>query len=108
EVEAVLQSAPWVAQVAVLACPDETRESEVLACVVAKSGEICDAALARRLHDFAAARLAYYKAPGWVLFMDHLPTTGTQKIQKHQLFAPTEDPRDRDGIHDLRPLKKRR
>ncbi|MEQ1612716.1 MAG: AMP-binding protein, partial [Hyphomicrobiaceae bacterium] len=33
EVEAVLQSAPWVAQVAVLACPDETRESEVLACV---------------------------------------------------------------------------
>jgi acyl-CoA synthetase (AMP-forming)/AMP-acid ligase II len=108
EVEAVLQSAPWVKQVAVLACPDETRESEVLACIVLKPGEIAENALALRLHDWAAARLAYYKAPGWVLFMEHLPTTGTQKIQKHQLFTPGEDPRSRDGIHDLRRHKKRR
>jgi crotonobetaine/carnitine-CoA ligase len=108
EVEAVLHSAPWVAQVAVLACPDETRESEVLACVVAKSGQSTDAALAHRLHDWAADRLAYYKAPGWVLFMDQLPTTGTQKIQKHQLLERGEDPRSRPGIHDLRHLKKRR
>ncbi len=108
EVEAVLQSAPWVAQVAVLACPDELRESEVLACVVAKPGETADADLARRLHDWAADRLAYYKAPGWLLFMDRLPTTGTQKIQKHQIFDRQEDPRGRAGIHDLRHCKKRR
>jgi crotonobetaine/carnitine-CoA ligase len=108
EVEAVLQSAPWVKQVAVVACPDEVREAEVLACVVPRAGTSIDAALARDLHDWAAERLAYYKAPGWVLFLDALPTTGTQKIQKHQIFGKGEDPRQRAGIHDLRHLKKRR
>ncbi len=107
EVEAVLQSAPWVAQVAILPCPDEVRESEVLACIVVRPGETADHALALQLHGWAAARLAYYKAPGWVLFLDTLPTTGTQKIQKHQIFSSTEDPRARTGIHDLRALKKR-
>jgi acyl-CoA synthetase (AMP-forming)/AMP-acid ligase II len=107
EVEAVLQSAPWVAQVAVLPCPDELRESEVLACVVTKAGEPENFNLARCTHDWAAERLAYYKAPGWLLFLPALPTTGTQKLQKHQIFEPNEDPRTRAGIHDLRALKRR-
>ncbi len=108
EVEAVLQSAPFVHQVAVLACPDETREAEVLACVVPRKGETPDHALAKCVHAWADARLAYYKAPGWVLFLDALPTTGTQKIQKHQIFSTGEDPRARASIFDLRHLKKRR
>ena len=73
-----------------------------------KAGEPTNFDLARRIHDWAADRLAYYKAPGWVLFLTSLPTTGTQKIQKHQIFARGEDPRMRVGIHDLRTLKKRR
>ena len=32
-------------------------------------------------------RLAYYKAPGSVHLVDSLPTTGTQKIQKHAIFG---------------------
>ena len=108
EVEAVLQSAPCVAQVAVIAAPDELREAEVLACVVLHEGERADLATARQLHSWAAERLAYYKAPGWVLFLKSLPTTGTQKIQRHLIFAKNEDPRRRDGIHDLREAKKRR
>ncbi len=108
EVEAVLQTAPWVHQVAVLACPDETREAEVLACVVVKGGQTPNLALAERIHAWADERLAYFKAPGWVLFLDTLPTTGTQKIQKYQIFKPGEDPRSRADIFDLRHLKKRR
>jgi acyl-CoA synthetase (AMP-forming)/AMP-acid ligase II len=108
EVEAVLQAAPEVAQVAVLGCPDETRETEVLACIVPKAGQRPDQALAEHLHAWAADRLAYYKAPGWIIFLTQLPTTGTQKIQKHQIFSKGEDPRTRSGIFDLRPLKKRR
>ena len=108
EVEAILQSAPFVHQVAVLPCPDEMREAEVLACIVPRDGEQPDLALAGQVHAWVDARLAYYKAPGWVLFLDALPTTGTQKIQKHEIFSTGEDPRTKAGIFDLRHMKKRR
>ena len=48
EVEAVLQAHDAVAQVAVLAVPDELREEEVMACVVPMPGVTPDAALAER------------------------------------------------------------
>ena len=107
EIEAVLQAHDAVAQVAVVAAPDELREEEVLACIVPMAGIEADAALAETLFEQCNARLAYFKAPGWVLFLDKLPTTGTQKVQKTQIFKPGEDPRQRPGIIDLRARKKR-
>ena len=47
------------------------------------------------LMDWCLARLAYFKAPGWILFVERLPTTGTQKVQKTQIFPRGEDPRRR-------------
>ncbi|PYM81952.1 MAG: long-chain fatty acid--CoA ligase [Candidatus Rokuibacteriota bacterium] len=108
EVEAALQAHEAVAQVAVLAVPDEVREEEVMACVVPMPGVTADAALADRLVDWCLARLAYFKAPGWVVFLDRLPTTGTQKVQKTQIFPRGEDPRRRAGSLDLRARKRRR
>ena len=108
EVEAALQAHEAVAQVAVLAVPDEVREEEVMACVVPMPGVTADAALADRLVDWCLARLAYFKAPGWVVFLDRLPTTGTQKVQKTQIFPRGEDPRRRAGSLDLRDRKRRR
>ncbi|MBM3492242.1 MAG: ATP-dependent acyl-CoA ligase [Alphaproteobacteria bacterium] len=108
EVEACLQAHPEVAQVAVLAVPDALRDEEVLACVVAMPGAAGDAAQAVRLFDWCFERLAYYKAPGWLVFVDGLPTTGTQKIQKQNIFPPGQDPRARPDAHDLRSRKKRR
>ena len=70
EVEATLQAHEAVAQVAVLAVPDEIREEEVMACVVAMAGAAPDRALAEELFEWCRARLAYFKAPGWVLFVD--------------------------------------
>jgi acyl-CoA synthetase (AMP-forming)/AMP-acid ligase II len=107
EVEAVLQAHEGVAQVAVLAAVDELREEEVLACVVPMPGVAAGTALAEALFQHCNARLAYFKAPGWMLFLDRLPTTGTQKVQKTLIFAPGEDPRVRAGIVDLRARKKR-
>ena len=108
EVEALLLTHPLVAQAAVLAVPDEMREEEVLACIVLRDGAAPDASAAiRTLFDYCHANLAYYKAPGWVWVTDHIPTTATQKIQKHQIFAPGIDPRTLAGMIDLRALKKR-
>jgi crotonobetaine/carnitine-CoA ligase len=67
-----------------------------------------DLALAQGLVDWCLDRLAYFKAPGWVLFVDSLPTTGSQKVQKAQIFPRGEDPRARPGALDLRDRKKRR
>jgi crotonobetaine/carnitine-CoA ligase len=108
EVEAVLQAHEAVAQVAVLAVRDELREEEVMACVVPMPGVTPDAALAAGLLDWCLDKLAYFKAPGWVLFLDRLPTTGTQKVQKTHIFPRGEDPRTRAGCIDLRERKKRR
>jgi crotonobetaine/carnitine-CoA ligase len=108
EVEACLQAHPAVAQIAVLAVPDEVREEEVMACIVPMPGVTPDRPLADDLQAWCLERLAYFKAPGWLLFVEALPTTGTQKVQKTQIFPRGEDPRRRVGALDLREAKKRR
>jgi crotonobetaine/carnitine-CoA ligase len=108
EVEACLQSHGSVAQVAVLAVRDELREEEVMACVVPMPGVQPGPGLADELQDWCLGWLAYFKAPGWVLFIDRLPTTGTQKVQKSEIFPRGEDPRRRPGVLDVRDRKKRR
>jgi crotonobetaine/carnitine-CoA ligase len=106
EIEATLLSHPEVQQVAVLAVKDELREEEVLACVVLK-GSASTAGAAERLFQHCYERMAYYKAPGWMHFLDCLPTTGTQKIQKHTIYPGGIDPRTAPGVIDLRAHKKR-
>jgi acyl-CoA synthetase (AMP-forming)/AMP-acid ligase II len=106
EVEAVLLTYPEVQQAAVMAVKDELREEEVLACVVLKhKAPNKEAAMALFQHCYE--RLAYYKSPGWIHIVDTLPTTGTQKIQKHSIYPGNVDPRRVTGVIDLRALKKR-
>jgi crotonobetaine/carnitine-CoA ligase len=106
EIEQALASHPAVALCAVLAVPDAMRQEEVLACVVPRSDATAGAALAESIVEHALARLAYYKAPGWVRFVAELPTTGSQKVQKFRLFADGDDPLA--GAIDLRARKQRR
>ena len=94
EVEAVLQQHPLVKSVAVAAVPDAVRGDEVMALVVAQvppAGEDAMALAARALVEWALSQLAYYKAPGYVAFVDALPLTATNKIQRGELktLAPT-------------------
>src|SRR5699024_1076100 len=120
EVEALLLLHPRVRQVAVMAVQDEIREAEVLACVALKDdlnpGESLDIArlsieerqaIANELFAFCFERLAYYKAPGTLWLSNEIPTTGTQKIQKHRIFEPDTDPRQLDGMIDFRDQKRR-
>lgn len=105
EVEAVLAAHPAVARVAVLAVPDEMRDEEVLAVVVPVAGSGGDVTMAGDLVRHCLDQLAYYKAPGWIVFRDALPVTSTNKLQKSGIFAKGVDPRV-DAL-DLRGLKKR-
>ena len=106
EVEALLLTHPDVAQAAVVAVKDELREEEVLACIVLKR-KLPPAEAAEALFRFCYERLAYYKAPGFIHIVDSLPTTGTQKIQKHAIYSAGIDPRYVAGVVDLRARKKR-
>lgn len=106
EVEALLLTHPDVQQAAVMAVKDELRDEEVLACVVLKHKLPAEGA-AEALFRYCYERLAYYKAPGWIHILEALPTTGTQKIQKHTIYGDSVDPRSMAGIIDFRTLKKR-
>lgn len=90
EVESVLLQHPRVKAAAVAAVPDAVRGDEVLACIVG-DGIANDAesrrAAATDIVDWCLARLAYYKAPGYVAFVDALPLTTSQKVQRGELRA---------------------
>ncbi|MDQ2092848.1 AMP-binding protein [Rhodalgimonas zhirmunskyi] len=107
EVENILLADERVVNAAVLAVADEIREEEVLACVILADGVEAGADTARGIFEQAFEKMAYYKAPGWILFVETLPVTGTQKVVKHQIFGPDEDPRTHPDIHDLRGLKRK-
>ena len=108
EVETVLCAHPAVKQIAVLAVPDEKTGEEILACIVPAPDRTVNDKLALSIFDYCNEQLAYYKAPGWVLFLDRMPVTPTQKVSKTQIFASGEDPRALPGVIDLRAMKKRK
>ncbi|HUT76529.1 MAG TPA: long-chain-fatty-acid--CoA ligase [Polyangia bacterium] len=82
EVEAALYDHPAVLEAAVFALPDETWGETVAAAVVLRPGL---AATAGELSDWCRARLAGYKIPRRVFFVDALPRTGSGKIAKRLL-----------------------
>ena len=105
EVEGVINLAPGVRQSAVVAGHDPVRQEEVVAFIAAETpGSV---ASAQELFDFCAARLAYFKLPAWIAYVDALPMTPTNKIQKHALLGADRDPASWPGIFDLRSAKSR-
>src|SRR5262249_24201726 len=85
EVEAALAGHPAIQQVAVIATPDQVRDEEVMACVVLAQKELLRKETAISIQDWCLERLAYFKAPGYVAFLDELPVTSTNKVQKAKL-----------------------
>jgi len=92
EIEEFLYTMPGVEDVQVVGVPD------------AKYGEVVGAYIKRAagstitetdVREFAAARMARYKAPTHVFFVDEYPQTASGKIQK---FLLREDAKERLGI----------
>ena len=82
EVEGVLLRHPSVQEVAIVGMPDEKWGESPHAFVVLAPDK---AASAEELIEFARGRLAHFKAPREVHFVDALPKTATGKIQKYVL-----------------------
>ncbi|MDB4908098.1 MAG: AMP-dependent synthetase and ligase [Gemmatimonadetes bacterium] len=85
EVENVLLEHAAVAECAVVGAPDEERGHIVKAYVVLRPANEGSAALAHELQDFVKARIAPYKYPRAVEFVDVLPRTTTGKLQRYRL-----------------------
>jgi long-chain acyl-CoA synthetase len=82
EVEEVLYSHPAVAEAAVIGIADERLGEEVVAVVAFKPGK---SATEEELIAFVKERVAAYKYPRSVRFMDTLPKGGTGKVLKKEL-----------------------
>ncbi|MEE9272722.1 MAG: AMP-binding protein [Robiginitomaculum sp.] len=107
EVENALISHPNIDAIAIAATPDPVRGDEVFALIVTKNIPDDQQALAKNMLAYSLSRLAYYKAPGYIAFVDSLPLTSTNKIKRGELKTLVSDLIDRPTTLDMRALKKR-
>ena len=105
EVEAALAGHPAIQQVAIIASPDPVRDEEVMACIVLNKNSSSNRETAISVQDWCLERLSYFKAPGYVAFLDELPVTSTNKVQKAKLADFAVNP---SSCFDLRDRKKRK
>ncbi len=88
EVESALAAHPAVLEAAVVGCEDEHALVKPKAFVVLGPGQSASAALEDALKAHVRDRLAPYKYPRWIVFVEELPKTATGKVQRYKLRAP--------------------
>jgi acyl-CoA synthetase (AMP-forming)/AMP-acid ligase II len=86
EVEAVLAEHPGIACAAVVPVPDELRGEEVKAFVQLQPGETASTVPPSDIISFVRRRLASFKCPRYIAYIDRLPLTPSQKVAKHALL----------------------
>ena len=84
EVDEVLMDHPAVQQVVTFAMPHDKLGEEVAAAVVLREGT---QASEREIRDFAAGRLADFKVPRKLIFLEEIPKGATGKLQRIGLAA---------------------
>jgi fatty-acyl-CoA synthase len=82
EIEEFLYTHPAVADVQVVGLPDAKFGEEVCAWIRVKPGA---AVSEEDLKAFCKGRIAHYKVPRYIAFVDEFPTTVTGKVQKFKL-----------------------
>ncbi|MGA6966712.1 MAG: long-chain-fatty-acid--CoA ligase [Xanthobacteraceae bacterium] len=92
EVEEALRAHPDVADVAVIAVPDEVWGESVKACVQMRPGR---SASELELIDYTRSKIASYKKPRSIDFVQSLPRLFNGKIDKKALRAPYWSGHDR-------------
>jgi crotonobetaine/carnitine-CoA ligase len=82
ELEAIVAQHPAVCDVAAIAVPSEMAEDEVMVYVVPRAGA---QATAEEIIRFCDGRMPYFMVPRYVAFIDELPRTPTEKVEKYRL-----------------------
>ena len=105
EVELILSRHPAILEVAAIPVASELTEDDVMVYVVKKPG-------ATLSHEevvlFAAAHMSYFMVPRFVDFVESLPKTATEKLEKYKLKQDAEArrsalwDRERAGVHVAR------
>lgn len=89
EVERVVNLHPAVFESAVIGIPDEMRDESIKAYIVLHEGTT---ATSEDILRWCAERLAKFKVPSRIEFVDELPRTSVGKIQKHLLRQKHQSP----------------
>ena len=105
EVEGVLANLKGIASVAVAPVPDETRGEEVFALIVPREAPRDARAAAEAIARACAERLAYFKVPAHIAFVDNIPITATQKLQRGAIKTLAAAAVGAPGTIDLRAFK---
>jgi long-chain acyl-CoA synthetase len=84
EVEQVLRTMPLVADVRVLGAPDAARGEQIVACIVPREHQQKSVLAVRQ---YCASRLAVYKVPRQILWLDVIPLTARGKTDRARLEA---------------------
>jgi len=108
EVEAVVNEHPAVSVAVATAVPDDMRGDEVALVVVANHDYPAEIQTAQAIQDFALNNLVYFKAPGWVVFIEQLPVTASNKPKRADIKALAKAALENGQAVDLRSTKKRR
>jgi fatty-acyl-CoA synthase len=82
EIEEFLYTHPEIADVQVIGVPDERYGEELMAWVIARPGS---ALTDDSVKEFCKGKIAHYKVPRYVKFVDEFPMTVTGKVQKFKM-----------------------
>ena len=101
EVELILSRHPSILEVAAIPVASEMSEDDVMVYVVTKPGESLTHA---EVVNFSAAHMSYFMVPRFVDFIEVLPKTASEKIEKYKLKQDAQArraalwDREREGI----------
>jgi fatty-acyl-CoA synthase len=82
EVEEFLYTHPHIVDVQIVGVPDPVYGEQVLACIRVKPGE---ALTEQDVLSYCEGKIARFKIPKYIQFMDEYPMTASGKIQKFKL-----------------------
>jgi fatty-acyl-CoA synthase len=87
EVENTLMQIPHVMDVAVLGVPHMELGEEVVAVIELKDGVVADDHTASELIAFCKSRIASFKCPKRIIFMQDMPRLPNGKLLKRELLT---------------------
>ncbi len=107
EVETALLLNPAIDKVAVAPVYDEMRGDEVMACIVLEASKENVLKTAVDIFTQSYEHLSYFKAPGYIAFVDELPLTPSQKLKRGEMKKLCARLLEDEKAIDLRHMKKR-